>query len=529
MPALAAAAEADRVGEQVGPYHIEALIGRGGMGVVYRARRTDGAFEQTVAIKFLRSGLAGAELIDHFARERALLATLDHPGIVTLLDAGVHADGTPYLIMSYVDGQPITAYCREHGLLVRERVRLVIAVCEALSHAHRHLIVHRDIKPGNILITRDGKPKLLDFGIGKLLAAGGESDRTMTALQPMTPEYASPEQLLGRPITTATDVYGMGLVLYELLTDRRPFSAASTASPLELARTICETQPPRPSTAVLRPADGADGPGVPDPRRWSRELRGDLDAIVTQALSKKPERRYARIEQLAEDLRRWLDGRAVRARRGNVIYRLRKTLARHKAATVMATVAIMALLGGSLRTAYEAWHAARRRDAARRAEARARQEAQRARREAQVARRVTDFLVDLFKAADSEHGQPDLTARDLLARGAERLTHALDDEPEVRAPLLEAVGWAYENLGQHDQALRGRVLRSAPRAGAAARTARSGRVARAVVRGRPADGPDHGRHGPGARGGATGGRGRPAAGGGPPSAGRAGQPGGGGA
>ena len=242
--------QADRVGRRIGVYQIVEEIGRGGMGEVYRAVRADGQFDKKVAIKLVRIGLDTAAVLERFRHERQILASLDHPNIARLYDGGTTEDGVPYLVMELIEGTPIDQYCDEHGLAVRERLLLFTQVCAAVQYAHQRLVIHRDIKPGNILVTAEGVPKLLDFGIAKILdpSAGAET----TLLRPMTPEYASPEQIRGDPITTATDVYSLGVVLYRLLTGRSPYPG-DTRTPLDLARFICEAEPARPSTVASRP------------------------------------------------------------------------------------------------------------------------------------------------------------------------------------------------------------------------------------------------------------------------------------
>ena len=310
-------------GARLGPYEIVREIGRGGRGEVFLARRADREFEKQVAVKLVRAGLDTEAR--RFLQERQILARLEHPNVARLLDGGATPDGRPYLVMEYVDGVPITAYCAAHKLSAEECCRLFLAVCAAVEYAHRNLIVHRDIKPGNILVDEAGTPKLLDFGIAKLLESeGGE---TTAAARPLTPHYASPEQISGAAITTATDVYMLGEVLFELLTGRRAHRISSTA-PGELERVICLTPVERPSEA--RP-------------EWRKKLAGDLDNIVLRALHKDPQRRYGSVEQLADDLRRYLEGRPVKARPDTLGYRFRKLVGRYPATASVAALLVISI------------------------------------------------------------------------------------------------------------------------------------------------------------------------------------------
>ena len=309
-------------GERFGPYVVLRELGHGGMGAVYLAERVDGQFEQQVALKLVRDPAGSAGLVGRFLRERRILARLAHPNIARLLDAGVSEDGRPFLAMEYVDGTPITHYCDERGLDLDARLRLFLDACAAVSYAHRSLVVHRDLKPGNILVAADGSLKLLDFGIAKLLEPDTATDAatlTVAGFQMLTPEYAAPEQVRGEPVTTATDVYGLGAVLYELLSGHRPrrFHRRTLA---EVARVLSETHPEPPSSATTREAPGEGGTdhvGAQGPVRIAeargttpehlrRRLSGDLDAIVLTALRQEPERRYASAEAFADDVRRHL-------------------------------------------------------------------------------------------------------------------------------------------------------------------------------------------------------------------------------
>jgi tetratricopeptide (TPR) repeat protein len=338
----AAAAMTTGVGARVGAFRLVSEIGAGGMGIVFRAERTDGTFEQRVAVKLVTASIHHPDAARRFRAERQILASLRHANIVTLLDGGVTAEGQPYLVMEHVDGVPITVYCRERRLPPAERLALFGQVCAAVQYAHRHFVVHRDLKPANILVTTDGLVKVLDFGVAKLLEGPGTRAAeapTVAGLGPLTPNYASPEQLRGSPITTSSDVYALGVLLYELLTGGRPYE--TEGKPLdEILRVVLEGKPPR------------------------RGLRGDLDAVVARAMAKEPERRYASAEELAGDVSRYLQGQPVVARTPSLAYLLRKLAARHRAAVAVAAVSLC-LLVAALGVVV------RQRQVARRAQARA--------------------------------------------------------------------------------------------------------------------------------------------------------------
>ncbi|TMQ10992.1 MAG: hypothetical protein E6J90_35530 [Deltaproteobacteria bacterium] len=324
---LASDAARAQIGRRIGPFRLVRLLGRGGMGAVYLAERDDAQFSQRVAIKMLSYAIGSSEAIARLRDERQILAALEHPNIVRLLDGGSTDDGLPYLVMEYIDGPTITAYAEQHQLSVRARIGLIRQVCAALQYAHQNLVIHRDIKPSNILVDAGGAPKILDFGIAKLLApiASFEPEaRTRTGFPMFTLAYASPEQARGAVVSTATDVYSLGMVLYELVTGQP--AHPTTASALESLQVICEVDPPRPS---------AVGPRAP-----RRELAGDLDNIILKALHKEPARRYASMEHLADDFGRWLDGMPVAARPSTVAYRVRKFVRRNKVPVIAAILAV---------------------------------------------------------------------------------------------------------------------------------------------------------------------------------------------
>ncbi|HEX2250310.1 MAG TPA: protein kinase [Gemmatimonadales bacterium] len=413
---------------RIGPYRIVREAGRGGMGTVYVAERADDQYRKRVALKLVRRGLDDTHLVRRFLEERQILASLDHPHIAQLLDGGVMPGGLPWYAMEYVDGLPMDRYCDEHRLSVERRLRLFLDVCEAVQYAHRNLVVHRDLKPSNILVTADGEVKLLDFGIAKLLAqsdAPGEA-LTRTGFRAMTPEYASPEQVRGDAISTASDVYSLGIVLYELLTGQRPYRLGGRA-PHEIERAILGEQPERPSTVAGRGgADTAMLRGM-TPDRLCRRLRGDLDTIVLTAMRKEPDRRYATAEQLAADIRRHLDGLPVAARRDTWRYRAGKFVGRHPAGVASAAAFALLLSGASVVTMVQSARTAHERD---------------------KAEQISTFLVDLLRAPDPYRGRGGaITVRELLDSAVARIDRELIGQPELRAELLSVMGRSYWGLG----------------------------------------------------------------------------------
>ncbi|MBZ0113271.1 MAG: serine/threonine-protein kinase [Thermoanaerobaculia bacterium] len=419
-------------GVELGPYRLLHVIGFGGMSRVYLAERSDGAFDQQVAVKLLRP-LSGDvdEARARFEAERQILATLSHPNIASLIDGGFTAEGQPYLVMEYLPGLSLIDHCQQHGLSLGMRLDLFRDACDAVAHAHRHLIVHRDLKPSNILVTEDGHLKLLDFGIAKLLSSSEESGipgrevapHTRTGLLLMTPDYGAPEQVRGEAISTATDVHGLGLVLFELLTDQRLFDLAGRL-PSEIEKTVCEQPVERPSTRVAR--DGRD----------DRDLRGDLDAIVLKALRKEPAERYSSVGALSEDLDRYRRGFAVQARLPTLRYRMSKAVRRNSGWFAAATVIVLLILGALIAVTLEQRKTAQQRDLAQ--------------FEAGKARRLADFTLGLFDAANPESGD-DVTVRQLLRGGVEQLS-GMDEDPLIKGELLSVMGAALLRLGDLDQA-----------------------------------------------------------------------------
>lgn len=350
--------EGEQVGRTAGPYRLVRELGQGGMGAVYLAERTDGQFEQQVALKLIRVGMGTAEVQARFRMERQILARLQHPGIARLLDGGVTSDGQPFFAMEFVEGERIDAYCERHRLPIVERLALFGAVCDAVAYAHANLVVHRDLKPDNILVTAEGKVRLLDFGIAKVVADDTDITIGLTTVgsRAMTPAYASPEQVLGEQVGTASDVYSLGVLLYELICGSRPYNLKAL-SPVEMQRAVCQVDPPRPSSRVAESMERGTAPPLAtgasleatDVRRLERQVEGDLDVIAMKALRKEPERRYATVAALLDDIRRHLQGDPVQARPDTMRYRWRTRLRRHRpvwltaAATVILTLTVAAI------------------------------------------------------------------------------------------------------------------------------------------------------------------------------------------
>jgi len=444
----------ERAGQTVGRYRIIREIGRGGMGAVFLAERSDGEFQQEVALKVVRRSFADSDLARRFRQERQILASLNHPNVARLLDGGVSAEGEPFLAMEYVEGVRIDEYCDAKYLSTDERLTLFLVVCQGVSYAHQNLVVHRDIKPSNILVTDEGVPKLLDFGIAKLINPEAETGaaETLTDLRAMTPDYASPEQVRGLSVTTATDVYSLGVLLYQLLTGHRPYRLKNRRAD-EIVRVICEEEPERPSDRIadfrLQSAESETNPQ--SVIRNPKSLRGDLDNIVLMAMRKEPQRRYASINQLAEDIRRYLEGRPVLAHKDTFSYRVAKFVRRNKAVATALVLVVLALVGGIVATAWQA----------RRATAQARiaaAERDRARIEAAKAERINAFMQSIFASADpswysSGFGQRgEVRVVDVLEQAGRRIDAELQDEPEIRAELHHTIGTTFQSLGQFEQA-----------------------------------------------------------------------------
>lgn len=441
----------DLLGASVGPYRLEKVVGVGGMGAVYLAARADGAFERDVAVKVLHATPgARVDLTERFRVERQILASLVHSGIAQLLDGGVMEDGRPYLVMEYVDGAPIDVHCSDGRLDLDARIRLIVEVAKTVEFAHRHMVVHRDLKPNNVLVTSEGGVKLLDFGIAKLLdptTVATSTDVTEAGFRFATPGYAAPEQLLGEPVSTQTDVYALSAVLYELLCGEVPYSRRPSDSVLE--RVVEGLEPTAPSAVaasrVPRPAGDALEGTAPD---LEKSLIGDLDAILLKGLRARPEERYGSVTELREDLERYLSGRPVRARDGALLYKARK-FARRNLFSVVAAGAVFFLVTGS------AVGLALQRSAVVAERNRAEEAALLAAQEAETAGQVTEFLVELFQGSDPlAQGGDTVTVRGLLEQGADRVSSELAGQPAVQARLLGVLGQVHMNLGSYEEGLR---------------------------------------------------------------------------
>ena len=407
-------------GKHLGPYQLLEVIGHGGMGTVYRAQRTDGRFQKQVAIKVALAALHSPELLRRFASEQQILATLEHPNISRLLDAGVSPEGIPYFVMEYVDGIPLSDFLKANQLTFQERLGLFRTICSAVQYAHQHLIVHCDLKPTNILVTADGVPKLLDFGIAKLADPWnlGAVDATRSLLNPMTPSYASPEQVQGATLTTSTDVYSLGVILFEVLAGRMPYKIGSDLQ--ETARTIQEVD--------AEPLGGVN-----------RAFRGDIETIVAKALEKEETRRYSSAGDLAADIQRFLEHEPIKARRPTALYQLQKFAARHKAIVCGVAAVFFVLIVGMGATAWEA--------------RRALQAEHLAVGERDQANRVTELMTSMFKVSDpSEARGNTVTAREILDKASKDIDGGLTSDPRLQAQMMHVMGTVYEGLGLYSRA-----------------------------------------------------------------------------
>lgn len=437
--------DANLDGKTFGNYRAINQIGSGGMGSVYLAERADGVFEQKVALKVVKPGMNSHEIITRFEEERQILARLQHPNIARLLDGGISELGLPYFTMEYVEGKPITEYCDEKNLTIEQRLELFKKVCEAVLYAHQNLVIHRDIKPSNIIVQDDGTVKLLDFGIAKVFEEDADQKFvTRTGMRVMTPEYASPEQVKGQPVSTATDIYSLGLILYQLLTGCPPYEVTSTSA-LEMERIICLTEPQKPSAMVTKifysvQSRKKTAPDYISEKRkitipkLKKRISGDLDNICLMAIRKEPERRYNSIAQFITDIDNHLNELPISARKSTAGYRTRKFIQRHKVGVVVATIAVLLI---ALVTTFYTIQLAEERD--------------RAQLEAEKAKKVSEFLAGIFQVSDPEQSKGEsITARELLDNGVKRIESELADQPEVLANMLGVTGIVYKSLGLYD-------------------------------------------------------------------------------
>ena len=419
------------VGETVGPYKLISRIGEGGMGNVWLAERADGRFERQVAVKFVHFAINSRGVLERFKREGRILGQLRGPHIAELIDAGVTPRGEPYLVLEYVQGKPIDHYCDEHRLGVDARIELFLDVLGAVAHAHANLVVHRDIKPPNVLVNTEGEVKLLDFGIAKLLAdetaSAGATMLTLEAGSAMTPLFAAPEQVTGGPITTATDVYALGALLFLLLTGQHP-AGSGPHSPADLVKSIIEIDAPVASRAVALAKDPTSSQKRnATPEKLHRHLRGDLDTILAEALKKKPVERYASVPAFAEDLRRYLRHEPISARPDTLSYRARKYMRRHRVGVAVAAALVLLLAGFSGIQAVQLRRITRARNRA---------------------DRIADFMTGIFKVSDpNERVGQAVTARSVLDKAAEDIANNLSKDPELQVQMLHVMGRAYLNLG----------------------------------------------------------------------------------
>ncbi len=412
-------------GRALGPWRIVRPLGQGGMGTVYLAERADGEFEASAAVKLVRGGLPSPMLDERLRVERQILAGLVHPNIARLLDGGSTEDGTPYLVMEFVEGTPITRWCDDRGATPEERVRLFLDVCDAVAYAHQELVVHHDIKPGNILVTKDGQPKLLDFGVARIVDTldAGPSGEATSSWFLLTPAYASPEQLRGERAGAAADIYALGVLLYRLLAGQLPLQLDGLPREQATSR-VLEEVPPVLSAVADLPTRG--------------QFQGDMDAILSQALRKEPGGRYPSVTALAEDLRRHLSGQPVSARKDDWRYRARKFVRRNRGAVTSGALVTLLLLAFTASSITQARSLARERN--------------RAEQERETAQRVTDFLTGLFAEADPNLNPDQLTARDLVDLGAASVLEGMEDEPEVQGAVALTLGGVYRSLGAYDEA-----------------------------------------------------------------------------
>ncbi len=431
-----------QTGDVIGRYRLLDAIGSGGMGEVWRAERADGEFEHDVALKLLKRGMDTQAILSRFLQERSILARLQHPGIVRLLDGGMSDDGRPYFVMEHVSGCTVTEHAERAGLDARARVALVVAIADAVSYAHSQLVIHRDLKPSNVIVDAQGKPHLLDFGIAKMLEDSSEQTLTGTGVRVFSPAYAAPEQILGEAAGTAIDVYSLGVLLFELLTGQTPHRRASR-DPLLLAAELERETTERVSQALAR--SSADSAVGHDRRRMLRDVSGDLDLIVATAMQRDPRRRYATMAAFADDLRRWLDGRPITARADSRRYRVGRFVRRHRVGVAASVFVALALVGG---LGVALWQADIARNEARRADG----ERELARQQLARAERVKDFVLALFREQDSTSRASVLarTPPELIREGIAQVDATLAGEPALQADLLRDLGEIQTSLGERE-------------------------------------------------------------------------------
>ncbi|MEP6763028.1 MAG: serine/threonine-protein kinase [Gemmatimonadaceae bacterium] len=418
------------VGKRLGPYTLVRLVGLGGMGAVFEATRADNEYEKRVAIKVVQQEVSSAITLARFRRERQILASLEHPNIATMLDGGVTDNGRPYLVMEFVDGELITTWCNKRSLGINARLTLFRQVCAAVQNAHRNLIIHRDLKPGNILVTESGVVKLLDFGIATLVAAESEALQPLTrgGARAFTPEYASPEQIRGASLSTASDVYSLGVVLFELLAGRRPHVVTSHAL-VDIERAVLESPAPLASSVV----DDATARERSEKTaaRLRHRLQGELDNVIATALQPDISERYASVDALDADVHRYLDGLPVHAQKGRIAYRARKFVQRNAAMVSVSALVVVALIGGTVATAIQA---------------------RKARAEQYKAQQVSEFMRQLLASVHPETGRRDAQVSEVLDAAAKRIDRELASQPDVRAELETVIGQSYQGLGRYDEA-----------------------------------------------------------------------------
>ncbi len=442
------------LGKQVGNFIIEGEAGIGGMGVVYAGKRNDQEFEQKVAIKILKYGLTSDYHLKRFQIERQTLANLQHPHIARLLDGGTTSDGLPYLVMEFIDGKPVTTYCIEKNLSINEKLEIFMKVCSAVQYAHQNLVIHRDLKPGNILVTEDGKPKLLDFGIAKLInedLVENETGLTRTAMWHLTPDYASPEQIKGEKITTASDIYSLGIMLYQLMTGYLPYKITNS-SPAAITKVVTETNIILPSERVRRTEEISSLESIEKkqndknstdikkekPDKLSRFLKGDLDNIILKAMHKDPARRYSSIQQFSEDIKRHLAGRTVIARKDTTGYRISKFMGRHKIGFVTSVLFVVFLILSVILISWQADKAAKERDVAQ--------------QESKKAEAVNKFLQQMLSSPDPSESGRDVKVYEVLEKASKEIKTKFKNQPAIAAAINSTIGNTFTNLGEFDEA-----------------------------------------------------------------------------